>query len=135
MKILKKFTAFIAVVFGLIFIAGGVWGLCFTYKSITSENIVTPTDAIIAEAPVRGPATLKAQADIIRQHTLTTTGGKTYAEMAREDDRSMWITATTLNTALYQGIIAYGLSAIAVANGIFMLLMGLLLCGKREFVK
>lgn len=132
MKKLTKFTSTVSIVLGTAFLVGGLWGVLFTYKSVVNEKIITPSDATISEMPVRGPATLKAQIDIIRHHTLENTEGKTYAEMSREDDRSIWITATTLNTALYQGIMAYGLSAMAVANGIFMILVGLVLSKRRR---
>lgn len=135
MKALKKLTAFIGIVVGLGLMAGGVWGISFTYQSIAAENIVTPADASIPEAAVRGPMTLMSQIDIIRHHTFASTGDRTYAEMSRDEDRSIWITATTLNTALYQGVMAYGLSAIAIANGLFMFLVGLVFCGRLRHHK
>ena len=64
-------------------IVAGSWSIFYTYSSIAGENIVTPDDAAIASQPVRGPLTLKAQADIIREHALRMTGGKTFAEMPR----------------------------------------------------
>lgn len=107
-----------AVVAGIVLVIGGVWGICFTYTNIVREKIVTPADAAIPEQPVRGPFTLKAQADIIRHHTLDTTGGKTYAEMSRQDPaRDIWITATTLTTALNLGILTYVFSGLIILLG------------------
>src|SRR3989344_2745369 len=117
MKKLLLATSLLAIVAGISMVLGGIWGVSFTYKNVVQENITTPDDASIPSVPVRGPLTLKSQADIIRAHTLKTTGGKTYSEMPRqiakldstgnpilgEDGkavmvpntaRDMWITAT-----------------------------------------
>jgi hypothetical protein len=124
MKKLLNISSVLALVVGVGLIVGSIWGMCFTYRSIARENIVTPADASIASTPVRGPFTLKAQADIIREHMLTMAGGKTYAEMSREDtNRATWITATSLTTALNLGILAYALCGLTLLFGFFLLLV------------
>lgn len=151
MKKLLKTSAFLAIVAGIILVGGGVWGITFTYTNVARENIVTTDDSSIPSAPVRGPLTLKAQADIIRKHTLGMTGGKTYAEMPRQipkldaggnpvlgDDgkpvmvantaRDIWITAMTLVTALDLGIVTYALSGFAILLGFVSLLTGTTFC-------
>lgn len=140
MKKLLKISSVLAIIAGIVLVIGGIWGICFTYKNIAQEKIVTPADASIPEKPVRGPFTLKAQADIIRDHTLKSTGGKTFAEMPRQipklDEkgqpvlgsdnkpvmtantaRDIWITATTLTTALNFGIITYVFSGLILLLG------------------
>jgi hypothetical protein len=140
MKKLLKISSVLAIVAGILLVIGGIWGLCFTYKNITRENITTPADASIPNKPVRGPFTLKAQADIIREHTLKSTEGKTFTEMPRQipeldedgqpvldkdgkpamvtnEAREIWITATTLMTALNLGIITYVFSALVMLFG------------------
>jgi hypothetical protein len=139
---LLKVSSFLAISAGIILLIGGFWGITFTYRNIAQGKIVTPGDASIPEKPVRGPFTLKAQADIIREHTLKSTGGKTFAEMPRQIQkidqagqpvlgpdgkpvmvantaRDIWITATTLTTALNLGILTYSFS------GLFILLGGI----------
>lgn len=120
-----SFTSIISMVLGLAMLTGGVWGIAFTYKSVVRENITTSSDASISEIPVRGPFTLKAQSDVIRHHTLDSTEGKTYSEMSRDEDRSIWITATTLMNALNLGILAYAFFALSIALGLFLILSGL----------
>lgn len=123
MKKLLIVSSVLAIVTGIILVISGIWGVYFTYKNIAQEKIVTPKDATIPEQPVRGPFTLKSQADVIRDHVLKTTGGKTYAEMPREDsNRDLWITATTLITALNLGILTY------VFSGLIFLLGGISIC-------
>lgn len=119
-------SAVLAIGAGLIMVGGGLWAVMFTHQNVAQENIVTPKDASIPETPVRGPLTLKSQADVIRKHTLASTDGKTYAEMSREDEnRSMWITATTLTTALHLGIITYLFSGLIVLFGLISIWTGM----------
>lgn len=148
MKKLLKISSYLAIIAGIVLVVGGVWGICFTYQNIAQEKIVTPTDASIPERPVRGPFTLKAQADIIRAHTLKITGGKTYAEMPRQVQkldtnnqpvldqdgkpvmventaRNIWITATTLTTALNLGILTYVFSGLILLFGLISIWTGM----------
>jgi len=150
MKNLLKISSIFAIITGFILMCGGVWGISFTYKNIAQEKIVTAADASIPNTPLRGPRTLKAQADIIREHTLHTTGGKTYAEMPRQiakldaegnpvlDEkgaavmvpntaRDMWITATTLTTALNLGIFSYVFSGLILFLGLISFWTGIVL--------
>jgi len=148
MKKLLTVSSVLAIVAGIVMVVGGVWGISFTYKNVAQENITTPADASIPGVLVRGPLTLKSQADIIRTHTLKTTGGKTYSEMPRqiakldstgnpilgEDGkavmvpntaRDMWITATTLITALNLGIVTYAFSGLVLLFGLISIWTGI----------
>lgn len=126
MKKLLTISAYIAIISGLLFVAGGIWGITFTYQNIAQEKIVTPADASIPESPVRGPFTLRSQAEVIREHTLKITGNKTYAEMPREDaNRPLWITATTLTTALNLGILTYVFSGLILLFGCISIWTGI----------
>ena len=148
MKKLLVTSSFLAVIAGVILVGGGIWGISFTSTNIARENIVTPDDASIPNVAVRGPFTLKSQADIIRDHTLGITGGKTYAEMPRQipkldangkpvldgagkpvmvanTARDIWITATTLITALNLGIVTYAFSGLILLFGLISIWTGI----------
>ncbi len=140
MKKLLTVSSVIMTVFGSLFILSGVWGIYFTYQNIAREKITTPEDAVPGKKPVRGPMTLQAQADIIRKHTLDQTNGQTYAEMPRQIEkvdtnnkpvmvpntsRDIWITATTLTTALNLGILAYAVSTLTIALGVLSIVTGI----------
>ena len=147
MKKLLIASSVLAVLAGIVLVAGGIWGIYFTYKNVANEQIVTPKDSAVPERPVRGPLTLKAQADIIREHTLKMTDGKTFSEMPRQipklDDngnpvldtegnpvmvantaRDIWITATTLITALHLGILTYVFSGMILLLGLISMWTG-----------
>mgnify|MGYP006353709829 FL=1 len=149
MKKILMFSSVLAIVVGSLMVAGGVWGIVFTYNNIARENITTPADASIPNVPVRGPLTLKSQADIIRFHTLRITKGETYSQMPQKvskldsngnpilddkgaivmvpnDARNIWVTATTLTTALNLGIITYVFSALVVCFGTVSVCTGLI---------
>ncbi len=157
MKNKLKLGGYLAIISGLILVIGGVWGISFTYKNVAQEKIVTGEDASIPNAKVIGPLTLKSQADIIREHTLKITGGKTYAEMPRQipklDEkgnevlgadgkvvlvenlaRNIWITATSLTTAINLAIMSYAFSGLIILFGLVSLFTGYLFLGlsKKE---
>lgn len=148
MKKMLGLSSFLAITAGIVMILGGMWGIVFTYKNVAREQIVTPSDASIPNTPVRGPLTLKSQADIIRHHVLKTTDGKTYSQMPQKvqkldangnpvlddkeapvmvsnDARNIWITATTLTTALNFGIITYVFSGLIVFIGLMSIWTGI----------
>ncbi len=126
MKKLLIISSLLAISVGTILVVGGAWAVVFTYQNVSQEKIITPEDAAIPNTPVRGPLTLKSQADIIREHVLKMTGGKTYAEMSRDDEsRPMWITATTLTTALHLGIITYLFSGLIILFGLISIWTGI----------
>ncbi len=148
MKRLLKISSILVVLVGIVVVIVGIWAAVFTYQNVAREQIVTPSDASIPNTPVRDPLTLMSQAEIIRHHTLKSTNNQTYAEMpqkvAKVDAsgsavldkngkpvmvanaaRNIWITATTLTTALNLGIIAYALSGFAVLFGLVLIWAGL----------
>ena len=151
MKKLLNVSSLLAIFAGVIMVIGGIWGILFIYNNVAGENITTPADASIPGVAVRGPLTLKAQADIIRTHVLKTTGGKTYSEMPSKipkldqngkpvldekgmpvtvsnDARNIWITATTLITALDLGIITYVFSGLILLIGLISIWTGIVFC-------
>jgi hypothetical protein len=152
---LVAIVALFAIVVGIGSMLGGLGGAIYTYQSAAVENIVTPDDARIPGADVRGPLTMWAQSDIITHHQLERTEGLRYAEMDRmvpavdeagtpiigedgepvmvpNETRLSWIDATSLTTVLGMGIMAYALSAFAVVVGLALLGIGLVLYRLRK---
>ena len=150
-------------VLGLAVIVLGVWGFAFTRDHIEREGISFGSieDPAVAEhapdwagEPVDTGRKALAQAEIMREHTLSNTGGLTYAEMGRfqsaanpddpagtndeaeaaKDDsgqpisngaRNIWVTETALATALDMGFMSEMLSIFSIVVGIALLLTGI----------
>jgi hypothetical protein len=149
--------------FGIAVIVLGVWGFAFTRDHIEREGISFGSieDPAVAEhapdwagEPVDTGRKALAQAEIMREHTLSNTGGLTYAEMgqyqsaddptdavgtndpeaAAKDEngepisnsaRNIWVTETALATALDMGFMSEMLSIFSIIVGIALLLTGI----------
>lgn len=149
--------------FGVAVIVLGIWGFVFTRDHIEREGISFGSieDPAVAEhapdwagEPVDTGRKALAQAEIMREHTLSNTGGLTYAEMgqyqsaedptdavgtsdpeaAAKDEngepisngaRNIWVTETALATALDMGFMSEMLSIFSIIVGIALLLTGI----------
>jgi hypothetical protein len=153
----------VLIAFGIAVIVLGVWGFSFTRDHIEREGISFGPieDPAVAEhapdwagQPVDTGRKALAQAEIMREHTLSGTGGLTYAEMGRyqsaanPDDpkgtndeaeaakdengepisnsaRNIWVTETALATALDMGFMSEMLAIFSIVVGIALLLTGI----------
>ena len=109
----------------VLIIAGGVtWGV--VRDQLVAENITIPDDAMAFQGNVvDGPLDAYVQADIINHHALDSSGGKTYAELDREDPaRATVMNASFLRTSLFSSVIAFGVAAFAAGMGILWALVG-----------
>jgi hypothetical protein len=130
---LAKWAWIGAVLFGVILaIAGAV--MVYEGRSahnevedtLSAEQIVTAEDAGIPQAPVTGPEEAKAQANVIKEHVLKITGGKTYAQLSRDDpNRNTYLQSVTLRTALMESYLAFKIADLVVGVGAIVILLGL----------
>ncbi|MDC5696858.1 aromatic ring-opening dioxygenase LigA [Intrasporangium calvum] len=115
----------VAIVGILMIVAGGV-----TYYMVHTElkaaKITVAKDAtMLAGDKVDGPFSAYAQAQIIDKHALDATGGKTYAELDREDPlRQTAMSASFLRASLFTSVVAFGVAAMAMGLGLMLLLIG-----------
>jgi hypothetical protein len=153
----------VLIILGIAVIALGIWGFAFTRDHIEREGITfgpIEDPAVVEHAeqwagePVDTGRKALAQAEIMREHTLSDTGGLTYAQMGRyqsaEDPsdpagtndeaaaakdengepisnsaRNIWVTETALATALDMGFMSEMLSIFSIVVGIALLLTGI----------
>ena len=153
----------VLVVFGVVVIGLGIWGISFTRDHLKQEGIVfgPASDPAVAEhaekwagEPVETGSQALAFANVMREHTLESTGGLTYAQMGRyqsADDptdpagtndeaaaakdekgqpvsngaRDIWVTETALTTALNMSFMSEMLSVFSIVVGIALLLTGI----------
>jgi hypothetical protein len=93
---------------------------------LKAEHIVTPEDASIPNAPVVDARTAKAQADIIKKHTLEATGGKTYAQLERTDPvRATAFQGDALRAALLSSVLAWNVANLVIGLGFLVFALGI----------
>ena len=122
-----RFVGIVSLVAGLIMAVAGVFTWVTVADQLADQNITVAEDAAsFAGAPVDGPFTAYAQAQIIDQHTMESTGGLTYAELDREDPlRAMAMNSSFLQASLFTAVVSFGVAAFATGMGALLVLMGL----------
>ena len=125
------------IVGGVMLIAGAVtWGAVSSH--LTAENITVSEDAAaFGGQTVNTPWEAYAQAEIINHHALEATGGKTYAELDKEDPlRAVAMNGSFLRASLFTSVVAFGVAAMAIVLGLMQVLIGwaLVSLSRREEV-
>jgi hypothetical protein len=120
-------TGIAAIVLGALMVLGGIGTWFLVSNTLADQNITVSDGAPFAEGElVDGPLSAYAQAEVIEQHTLEATEGQTYAELERDDPlRETAMNSSFLQTSLFTSVLAFGVSAMAVAGGILFILIGL----------
>ncbi|MEX0659023.1 MAG: hypothetical protein WD080_07815 [Egibacteraceae bacterium] len=122
----RRIASISAIALGILLVLGGIGTWSVVSSTLADQNITTPEDALLPERAVRGPFTAYAQAEIIEQHALESTGGLTYAELDRDDPlRDTAMNASFLQASLFTSVLAFGVSAMAIAMGVLFVLIGL----------
>ena len=120
-------TAFIAtLIIGISLIVGGATTWVIVSNTLADQNITVADDAsCLAGDEVDGPFSAYCQAQVINEHTLNITGGKTYAELDREDPlRATAMNSAFLQTSLFTSVVAFGVAGMAIVIGILFILIG-----------
>ncbi len=122
MKLLGTLT----MIAGLVLVLAGAATWVLVQNSLADENITVAEDAArFGGEKVDGPLTAYYQADIIEKHALDATGGKTYAELDREDPaRETVMTGSFLRASLFTSVVSFGIAAMSVGLGILFALIG-----------
>ena len=141
----------VLIAFGIGSIGVGFNGRDEVRDRLANEKIVGTPDSSIADQPVDTGAKARTFAGVMRGHALDDTGGQVYAEMGRfldengeatsdeklaaEDPktgepvsnpgRNIWVTETSLATALNVAFLAEGVSTFVIVMGIAMVLAGI----------
>ena len=145
---------------GVGLVGAGLWARREATRALERERIVGPPDVSPGGAPVAGAPGARAMAEFIRQNTVETTDGRTYAEIdayldpegrptadaasaARDErtgeprenpDHAVWIQSLTLQNALTQAYVAFRLADLTVALGATFVAVGagLAAAGRRD---
>jgi hypothetical protein len=121
-----KISSIVIAVIGAIMLIGGAGTWVLVQSQLSDEQIVVAEDASSnAGKSVNGPFTAYSQAQIIQKHSLEMAGGKTYAQLDREDPkRATVMNGSFLRASLFTSVLAFGVSAMAMALGLVQVLLG-----------
>jgi len=118
----------ILAIVGIVLMLSGAATYITVSKTLSNEQITTASDACLPEMRVTGPFTAYCQAQVIAMHTTEATGGKTYAELAKDDPlRQTAMTSSFLRASLFTSVVAFGLAALVILLGALFTLTGVAL--------
>lgn len=118
----------IVIAIGAIMVIAGAVTWAQVSSTLAAERVVVSDDATcMAGSAVTGPYQAYCEADIINVHALEATGGKTYAEMDREDPlRAVAMNGSFLRASLFTSVVAFGVALMAIGIGVVFILLGVL---------
>jgi hypothetical protein len=121
-----KVVAILLYVAGALLLVGGAATWYTVSDQLAAERITVTEDASCqAGQAVNGPLEAYCMAQIINKHALEATGGKTYAELDREDPlRAVAQSASFLRASLFTSVLSFGVAAFAMGVGVLALLVG-----------
>ena len=121
----------IVLVVGIVFAVAGVGTYIMVANELANENITVSADAkYFAGQSVNSPWTAWSEAETISKHALQATGGKTYAELDRDDPlRDTAMQASFLRASLFTSVVAFGVALLAAVLGVMLILIGVSLRG------
>jgi hypothetical protein len=125
----------LVIIAGAVFVVAGAVTWFVVRDQLADEKIVVSDDAErFAGWEVDGPFTAYAEADAIEGHALEASGGKTYAELDREDPtRETVMTASFLRSSLFTSVVAFGVAFMAAGLGLVFIGIGVaMLLGARH---
>ena len=122
-----KALAVVVLVIGALMIVAGAVTWYMVQDELSAARITVAEDAdMLAGDEVDGPFSAYAEAEIIDEHALEATGGKTYAELDREDPlRETAMSASFLRASLFTSVVAFGVAAMAMGLGLTLILIAL----------
>lgn len=158
---MKKAVAAALVGLGISFLGGGAYAVdrgldakAQVRAELSAQNITTPADAAIPNAPVRDVETAAAMADVVDHHARKATKGLSFAEMGRflarsgdaagtsvEGDavrgpdgqpvrnplRTVAFEASAVRTGLFTTVMAFNVADLVVGLGAMTVALGLAL--------
>lgn len=105
-------------------------------SGLAREHVTVSKDAAShAGQPVVSAETAEAEAEVIWEHTMKATGGKTYAQMKKDDPaRATAKDGAALRTGLMLSVLAFGVADLVIGLGWAVIGFGLLALGVAVFL-
>jgi hypothetical protein len=117
----------LAILAGIVFALAGAGTWAAVQTNLAQEKITVAGDApYFAGQTVDGPLTAFVQAEVINTHYLDSTGGRTYAELDRDDPlRDVAMNASFLRASLFTSVVSFGVALMAMGLGATLTLAGI----------
>ncbi|WP_328465775.1 aromatic ring-opening dioxygenase LigA [Actinoplanes sp. NBC_00393] len=121
-----RVIAILLMLAGLVMVVAGATTWFTVQSQLADERITVSEDADwFAGEKIDGPLTAYAEAQIIEKHALESSGGKTYAELDREDPaRQTVMNGSFLRASLFTSVVSFGIAAMAMGLGVVIALIG-----------
>lgn len=121
-----KVVGVLGILAGIVLIVAGIVVWIMVSSQLQAERITIPGDAMAFQGQtVAGPFTAYVQADVIQQHALEASGGRTYAELDQDDPlRETMMNASFLRASLFTSVVSFGVAAFAIGIGILSIMFG-----------
>lgn len=124
---IRRASSIATIALGALMIVAAATTWLLVSSTLADQGITVSEDAaMFPGATVDGPLTAYSEAQIIEEHALDATDGRTYAELDREDPlRDVAMNASFLRASLFTSVVAFGVAAMAAAGGVVFVLLGL----------
>ena len=119
----------VVAIVGVLMAVAGVVTYVTVQQTLADQRITVADDAdFLAGDKVDGPFSAYAQAMVIGKHAEEIGGGKTYAELERDDPaRDTVMTASFLQASLFTSVVAFGVAVLVIVLGALLVLIGIAL--------
>ena len=116
----------LSIVAGIVLLLAGAGTWATISSQLAAEKITVSEDAsMLPGDKVDGPFSAYAQAQVINDHALAMSEGKTYAELDKEDPtRAVVMNGSFLRASLFTSVVSYGVSALVMGLGVLFGLVG-----------
>ncbi|MHA7132518.1 aromatic ring-opening dioxygenase LigA [Oerskovia turbata] len=121
-----RLIGLVTIIAGAVMLVAGAATWATITSQLAAEKITVSEDAsMLPGAEVKGPFSAYAQAEIINEHALKMSEGKTYAELDKEDPtRATVMNGSFLRASLFTSVVSYGVSALVMGLGVLFGLLG-----------
>ena len=123
--------AIFTIALGVLLALAGLLAWLFTAHQLSAQGITVPTNeygglmSAFSGHRVNNPLAAMAQAQVIKEHTMAATGGRTFAQIPQgEEIRNLAQTSAFLQASLFTSVLAFALSALVTALGILFIVIG-----------
>lgn len=123
---MRHAAALVSIIVGIVMVVAGIGTWIVISNTLAAQRITVSDDASCAAGDdVNGPISAYCQASVIDKHTMNITGGKTYAELDRDDpNRATAMNSAFLQASLFTSVVAFGVCLMAIAVGAVLALIG-----------